>query len=342
MDSGASVTSNSKYRHANANFEERNGPDRSEVGTMVEAEECRRTLWLLFIMDRTQAWPTGWPHAIPESQFKVDLPIADTRFQALDPEIVAIPQHAVPFARQLDLLICTLNSAKQPWNLLHYIAVANVLLGKVADLTHSLHDDCSTVEYAENCAELDAMVIQFRLNIPREASTIMEAPFHDRSHVLWLQVTLSTVEMLLHYRNYGSIPPEKSSKFRIAVNAARNIARMVRDALQSSFNLLVSSHFASSLYVAACILVIQWRTTGQGDLEEEINLFKLVFERMNEVFTFQGVKFGTALELEMEKRVDEIKQLRERGYKGLMADCSTWKVPFEAALSRKGIVVDIT
>lgn len=49
----------------------------------VVREEYRRTLWMLFIMDRNHAWPTGWPNAIDERQFKVDIPVADEVFQAM-------------------------------------------------------------------------------------------------------------------------------------------------------------------------------------------------------------------------------------------------------------------
>jgi hypothetical protein len=55
----------------------------------VVREEYRRTLWMLFIMDRNHAWPTGWPHAIDERQFKVDIPVADEVFQAMTTEVSA-------------------------------------------------------------------------------------------------------------------------------------------------------------------------------------------------------------------------------------------------------------
>lgn len=53
----------------------------------VLREEYRRTLWMLFIMDRNHAWPTGWPNAIDERQFKVDVPVPDAVFQAMSAEV---------------------------------------------------------------------------------------------------------------------------------------------------------------------------------------------------------------------------------------------------------------
>jgi hypothetical protein len=42
---------------------------------------------MLFNMDRNHAWPTGWPNAIDERQFKVDIPVPDEVFQAMTAEV---------------------------------------------------------------------------------------------------------------------------------------------------------------------------------------------------------------------------------------------------------------
>lgn len=117
------------------------GLENNETHTVVEREEYRRTLWLLFIMDRTHAWPTGWPHAITETQFKVDFPIVDSLFQAMDPISLTSSHVNTPFTRSvryLGRLIDSVSSAKEPLNVFHYLAVAHVLLGRVAELIHSL------------------------------------------------------------------------------------------------------------------------------------------------------------------------------------------------------------
>lgn len=47
----------------------------------LEKEEQRRTIWTLFLMDRAMAFPCGWPHAIDDRQFKVNLPVDEDVFQ---------------------------------------------------------------------------------------------------------------------------------------------------------------------------------------------------------------------------------------------------------------------
>ncbi|KAF2847855.1 hypothetical protein T440DRAFT_402592 [Plenodomus tracheiphilus IPT5] len=342
MDATRAVVMDLDHPNVNAGNEIDRNTDTNAARTMLEREECRRTLWLLFIMDRTQAWPTGWPHAIAESQFKVDMPMADTIFQAAVPDMAWIAHDTIPFSKNINSLIATLGSAKHPLNVFHYLVVAHVLLGRVAELVHSLHDDPGTPEYADDCAELDALIIRFRLNIPRQASSVIDALPCDQSQVVWLHVTLNTMEMLLHYRTCGNAStPGEPPKFKLAVNAARNIAQLIKDASRISNSLLVSAHIGSSLYVAACILVIQWRLTGDDSLKNEIDLFMLVFQRMNDVYSFLGLKFKIALEKDLERSVTDLASLRERGYKGLLADCSKWEFVREA-FAQRGIPLDIT
>ncbi|KAF1946328.1 hypothetical protein EJ02DRAFT_249808 [Clathrospora elynae] len=316
--------------------------EKSEGKTLVEREEYRRALWLLFMMDRMHAWPTGWPAAITETQFKVDIPIADTLLQALDPELEESPYANILFTRNLSRLIASSSSANHPLNLFHYIAIAHILLGRVAELIHSLHNVPDTLEYADDCAELDAHIVRFRLSLPRQATYVLEAPPADRGHVVWLHITLNTMAILLHYRCSKNVPVSNTaSQFTLAVIAARNTAQIVKDASRISTELLLSAHIGSSLYVAACVLVIQWRLTGDESLKEDIELFGLVFERMDEVFSFLGLKFKFALEHDLKRSEGDLMSLRERGFRGLLADCSKWEHVKEG-VKRRGIDIDIS
>ncbi|KAH7399600.1 fungal-specific transcription factor domain-containing protein [Pyrenochaeta sp. MPI-SDFR-AT-0127] len=314
----------------------------SRAKTVVEREEYRRTLWLLFMMDRNHAWPTGWPAAINELQFKVDIPISDSLFQALDPQKETSPHPNAVFTRKLNHLINKSSSGKDPLNIFHYLSVAHVILSRITELVHSLHDQPNTEEYADECRELDSFVVKFRLSLPRKATSILEAPPEERGQVVWLNLTLNLMAILIHYRCAGGVPvPDAHSQFALAVAAARSTAQIIKDAARISVDLLLSAHVGSSLYIAACVLTIQWRTSGDESLKEDIDLFMLVFDRMNEVFVFLGWKFKLALEHDLNRDEESIMSLKERGFKGLLADCSKWNFVKEE-VSRKGINVDIT
>jgi hypothetical protein len=313
-----------------------------EGSNAIGKEEQRRTLWLLYMSDRNYAWPTGWPNALPETHFKVDIPVADSLFQMMSSEEQHRLAENTPFTGNISRLVTSLSAAEDPMNILHYICVIHVILGRVSDLIHSLHEAPDTPEYAEKCSELDSHVVKFRLSLPRPATSVLEAASSDRGHVVWLQVMLNTAAMLLNFRCVTGVPvANASSQFLLAVAAARNTAQLVKDASRISIDLLMSAHIASSLYIAACVLVIQWRITGEATLKDDVDVFKLIFDRMNENFVYLGLKFKFALEHDMQRSRENLLEKRDRGIQGLLADCSKWKHVKDAVL-RSGVSIEIT
>jgi hypothetical protein len=296
-----------------------------EGRTAVEREECRRTLWLLFMADRMQSWPTGWAHAIEERQFKIDIPIAETKFQAMTPETELPNAINEPFSRNMNTLLGTMAHAKEPLNLLHYLTVAHVLLGRITELIHSLHESPDTPEYAQQCDELDASLVKLRLSLPRSATSVVEAPPEDRVQVIWLNVILNSMSILIHFRAAGRSSTQSADDlYALSVSAAKSTTATIRDAARISVSLLLNAQIAPSLYVASCVLVIHWRLTGDTSCESDIELFDLVYERMNDVFSVIGLKFKIALKRDLNRNQREIEMLKESGFKGLLADCSKW------------------
>jgi hypothetical protein len=292
--------------------------------TAVEKEEYRRTLWLLFMMDRSFSWPTGWPNAIDEKQFKIDIPITETLFQEMTSETSESAVENTPFTRSLDALISSSSTAAKPVNLFHYLAVAHVILGRLSDHIHSLHDSPGSPEYAQNAKELDTQLLKFRLSLPRLATSLVEASDDSRELVIWLNITLNTMAILLHHRCEDE--KETQEQFFRALIAAKNIVQIVKDTSRISIDLLLSAYAGSALYVAACILIIQWRVSGDESLKVDIDLLSCVFDRLKEVYPSVGLKYKLALEYNLNKAGEEqILLLKEQGFRGLLADCSKWK-----------------
>jgi hypothetical protein len=326
----------------NATHEQSSRTQDFDSSSAVDQEECRRTLWLLLNMDRNHAWPTGCPNAVSEMHFKVDVPVAESMFQAMTPATERDRNDRVPFTRNLGRLIMALGSMQGPAGIFHYICIAHIILGRIAELIHSLHDEPDTYEHEEAYEELDSHMVKFRMGLPRQAVSVLEAAPEDRAHVVWLQIILNMSTILLHYRCVkADAAIDSSTHFMLAVTAARNTAQIVKDASRFSTDLLLSAHIGSSLYVAACILVIQWRLTHDAKLKDELDLLQLVFERMNEVFLFLGLKFKLALAHDLERSVDDLEALKARGLRGLLADCSKW-THVKEEMQRRGIMLEIT
>jgi hypothetical protein len=310
--------------------------------TVVEKEECRRTLWLLFILDRGHAWPTASPNAISEMHFKVNIPLPESSFQSLDLALRHSPFENTVFTPNLMSLIAPSSTDNGSFGILYYLAIAHVLLGRVAELVHSLHDSPHTLEYAKRCNELDAFIVKFRLSIPRRASSVLEASSKDGQQVIWLNLVLNTADILLHYRCSVGVPvSDASSQFAIAVNAARNTAQLIRDASRTSVDHLLSAHFGAPLYMAGCVLLIQWNATKDPSMREDISLFELVFDRMSEVFLLIGLKYKIALEKDLAKSEEGLRALRVKGAPGMLADCSQWRF-VQDEIKRRGFDVQIS
>ncbi|KAF2118153.1 fungal-specific transcription factor domain-containing protein [Lophiotrema nucula] len=310
-----------------------------EPATAVEREELRRTLWILFMLDRELSWPTGWPHAIDDRYFKINLPLEEEAFQAMTSESEDLSKHSLPFTRNLKSLIASIPSTSERPNLLHCLVVANVLLGRVTEHIHSLHEDPSDPEYVEECQKLDDHIITLRLSLPRATTSILDAPPESRNNVIWLVTTLNTIAILLHFRVADMTDPDESrEQFSRAVIAAKNTMSVVKDASRISTDLLLNSHIAASLYIASAVLIIQWKLTGDQSLKADIDLVGLIFDRVYEVFTFPGLKFKLALLHDMERSEESIIKMRDRGMKGLLADCSKWKF-VQDYVTKHGIVL---
>lgn len=311
--------------------------------TPVEKEEFRRTLWMLYTFDRNHSWPTGWPTAIDDRQFKVDIPIADELFQAMTAEVsisTAFHQNhdeaqlifqtmygtvqPTPFTSNLDRLISS-TSPSSPLNVFHYICIAYVLLGNVSDQIHSLHSSPDTPEYAEECDALDSRIVKFRLSLPRQVTSILHSPPESRCDVIWLNVILNAMAILLHYR-CASLTSKSDSQdqFARAVIAARNTASIIREGSRISVDILLNPHVLAALSLTACVLVIHWRLEGDQCLKADIDILKLVFQRLEEKFTLLGLKFRLALERDLEREEGEILEMRDIGLRGFLGDCSKW------------------
>lgn len=231
------------------------------------------------------------------------------------------------------------SSAAKPLNVFHYLCIANVILGRVVEQIHSLHESPHTPEYAEACNELDSYIVKFRLSLPRATTSILESNASSRGQVIWLNLLLNTMAILLHYRCARLVPEsDAQDQFARAVAAAKSTAQIVKDASRVSIDLLLSVHIGSSLYIASTVLVIHWRMTGDESVKPDIDIFGLVFDRFHEVFSFMGLKFKLALEHDLDRNMESILDLRERGFRGLLADCSKWAFVKERAIAM-GVVV---
>jgi hypothetical protein len=250
-----------------------------------------------------------------------------------------------PFTQNLNTLISSSPTSGNSDNIFHYICIGHILLGRVSEQIHSLHSSPDSPEYAQECEALDSLIIKFRLSLPRSATSILEASSETRLQAVWLNVTIDALAILLHYRcasltsdTPSTAQAQEDQQFTLALTAARNIVQLIKDASRISTDLLLNPHIGGSFYIAACVLIIHWRLTGDSSIELDIDIFKLLLARFEERYAFLGLKFGLALQRVLERSVEEMRGLRESGMRGMLADCSKWSFVKERA-AEKGMWV---
>ncbi|OCL14386.1 hypothetical protein AOQ84DRAFT_384756 [Glonium stellatum] len=297
----------------------------------LEREEYRRTLWSLFILDRSQCWPSGWPHGINDRQYLVNLPIEERKFQSVV-MLTSDDAQSTPFNRNLSKLIASPCTRAGSVDLFQCLVKGYVILGRVVEHVHNLHNSPDDEEYCHESNYLDSQIIRFRLSLPRAATSILAAPTDDRLHVVWLNVMLNTVTILLHFRatvlKPSSLEAENSEEnmhFAQCVAAARNTIQFIKDMSRISLDPLFNPLIGPDYYLLSCVLVIEWRQTGDDNVKSEIDMLDLFFDRLYEVYPFLGKKFKVGLRYDLQRDKDGLREMRKMGARGLLTDCSKWK-----------------
>ncbi|KAF1997591.1 hypothetical protein P154DRAFT_440711 [Amniculicola lignicola CBS 123094] len=305
-------------------------------GAELEKEEWRRSFWLLLMMDRGHSWPTGWPSAIDDRQININLPISDVEFQNMTMQTRARTRRAISFTRDLNALVKSLVSPEDPLNTFQYLAVAYCLLGRAAEMIHSPQMPPSSPESMKERDDIDQCLIRFRLSLPQNVTSLLESPSELRFHVVWLNCILNATTILLHYQDAKGT--SSNSLGSTVILAAENNVQLIKDASRISIGLLLSAHIGLSLYISACSFIIEWKLSGNDRYKADIDLYLLVFDRFYEVSQFMGLKCKLALEHDMARDMESIMELRDRGFRGLLADCSKWS-HIREGLAKTGLMI---
>ncbi|CAM1502737.1 Fc.00g075130.m01.CDS01 [Cosmosporella sp. VM-42] len=339
--SAAWMTLGEAWRKAVAvGFNVQDGPAQLTLGGLgrlpsrdwIKAEECRRSVWMLFIFDRGMCFPIGLQHAIDDRRLRINLPMRDDAFQATTEPLTEV---SIPYASSLDRLITSIQerTRKQSANLLQYIVLAYIFLGRVGEQIYSLESDLE--EQKPHLDTLTSHLLRIRLILPRSATDLSAADYDDFTYVVWLNVIMSVSSILLYHKplQEGETldgQTDLSTHWPHCVAAARNTVSMVRDAARASTDIIINPHLSSKLFTCGRILIIEYicpsasRKSKDPALRDDVLILLFTFERMKEALKGCAKKFrnGTAFYLSQgEKQVQEAKA---GGSRDLLKTCEKW------------------
>lgn len=348
-----------------------------EPTSLREKEEQSRTMWTLFILDRGMCFPLGLPHAIDDRQFMANLPLNDGVFQGISPVVRLLAPYftfssntddiqfiesatAKPFTRNFTKLVTSIQADPNDTSpdLLRFIVVSYVLLGRIVEHIQSPYASTDRDEYESEFQALDMDLIRIRLSIPRSASFLPAATADNFKHVVWLNAVINISTILLHARpiqaqattsdqeftrNGADVSQDpKPTHWAHCLTAARNTVGIVKDASRVSMETLFNPHTSVSFYLAGRILALELLETkfanatnpqqsasqqqqrDSESLRTEIDILLLLFDRLAEVFPDLGSKFKTGLLNQLDQDAESVRQIKAEGVKGFLGKCPGW------------------
>lgn len=295
-----------------------------------DAEECRRSVWMFFMFDRSMCFPIGLNHAIDDRKLRLNLPMSDEAFQCLD-----APQDetSVAYRPNLDRLIASLESHNQKGraNPLEYIVLGYIFLGHVTDRIFSIDDDDQEPALDKLASQLGSM----RLTLPASVSSFSTVEPEDFSYVIWINSVWNSSAALLHHRSLQ--PDETLDKestmaacWPKCVASARNTVSLIREAAQVSTDYIINPHLAGLLFVCTRILIMEYacpfesRISNRDALYGDIQTLLRTFLRMKDAFEAVGRKFRNGLIFYLQSREEFLLEAKAGGSRDLLKTCNSW------------------
>ncbi|KAK0716216.1 fungal-specific transcription factor domain-containing protein [Lasiosphaeris hirsuta] len=309
-----------------------------------QAEQRRRVVWALFILDRGICFPVGLPHAIDDRCLRLFLPMAEEAFQRSEtpPE----KSETVFFSHDLQKLIAALRcqARRKSHNPSHYLILAYLLLGRIVG--HMFSPDYNEDDTARRSErnELEQHMAQTRLMLPRCATDLAAARYQDFRYVVWLNVLMNVNTVLLHHQpqsGYVEIADEAASgavdsgslgSWQHCVGAAHNTALAIREACRVSTDLLMNPHISAPIFTCSRVLAVEYllssvegqRQQQNPALRSDLEVMISVFDRLHEVFggVFQKYRVGLLYHLHQDEYC--AREVKACGSRGLLSCCGDW------------------
>ncbi|KAK3690491.1 fungal-specific transcription factor domain-containing protein [Podospora appendiculata] len=313
-----------------------------------ELEQRRRIVWVLFMLDRSMCFPIGLAHAIDTRKLRIHLPLSEDVFQNADqPPPSADPvRHPPTVSTLLNHLQSRPNQAAPPT---HYLLLAYLLLGTIVEHMYSPEYDLHDPAHESERLALEHDLAHTRLVLPRSATDLSAAGYATFKHVVWLNIIMNLTTVLLFHR---PSPPnadsgdENRGSWQLCVAAARNTARVIREASRVSTELLINPHVAAPIFTCGRILVVEYllpsgesgaARTRDPALRADLEVMLLIFDRLGEAFEGVGKKFRSGLLYHLRQEVSCVQAIKDGGSRELLTTCGKWPATPSGGSDARGI-----
>ncbi|CAG8886379.1 unnamed protein product [Penicillium egyptiacum] len=263
-------------------------PNPNMLATMrfspLEEEECRCTLWALFILDRHMNHLLGRHFVIDDTLWCVNYPLDDRSLQnglRADPEgydrdlaALASEKTNVPIGACLTRLLCKVS----------------VILGRIVTYKNikpmPTGADDAQIRLAE-FHELQSALTCFWLSLPPYVYNVTEVPPENASQAFWLLIVAHTCSTILFYiteverRSPGgaSLPTEREN-FICTYKSVNKVVTGLRQVSGLAIDAVLNPMLAPSYFMCCRFILAQWRLSRQESYRLDLNLVLKLLGRM--------------------------------------------------------------
>lgn len=317
----------------------------------VERESIRRIVWMLYVLDRTICLPVGLDFTVLESQLGVSLPADESTFQGgarTEPPLNT--KDLIPFDADVMRLAAAVRQRHHDRGVLnpfHHVILNMMMLSRSVSQSHVVLE----TEGDRVVAELENDLSELRMSLPRQMTNLSAAMSpDDLGCAIWVNVLLCLNTIFLMYSHVNLFGTDLSQdQWACCVATARGAVQLVRQATRTCIDPLLNPHITSSIFLCARILIIEQRaplvlapaalaTPGAAAstperetdrdlaraLQRDIDVLKLLFDRLEELFYPLGRKFNNGMRFYQRQDPAFLHRIRNGRVGDLLAQCSSW------------------
>ncbi|EPS39317.1 hypothetical protein H072_6930 [Dactylellina haptotyla CBS 200.50] len=248
-------------------------------------EETRRTMWGLFMIDRCLSFLCGWPFAIDDRQFMINIPVTEKIYQDANAELLLgiTPRH---FPSSLDKMIEPIDHCYG------HICNATVLLGRIVDYNNLPAGDDGSESGRRAFDALEVALARLLLSIPTHYTqiTCLQTAV-EQEHTCFLICLLQTCSILLHHPTVQAVTRQElslnegqtpSPEFLRCLASTKRIVSAIKDLVTISNRTLSNPLAGPIFFLTGRILIIHWLETKDACTRSEIDLILLSLDKMKE------------------------------------------------------------
>ncbi|THC88601.1 hypothetical protein EYZ11_011952 [Aspergillus tanneri] len=250
----------------------------------VEEEECRCTLWALFVLDRHINYLIGRHFVIDDSLWCVNYPLDDRSLQH------GIRPASEAFNRDLEAITAEKSNVPLGVTLTRLVCKTLVILGRIAEhkSINPMPTGAGSQHRLAEFHELQSALACFWVILPPCVHNVAEVPAENVLHSVWLLIILHQCSTVLFYiteaeRRSGTVvTASERDNFACSYKSVDKVVSALRTISGLVVNPALNPMLASAYFLCCRFIVMQARLSQQQSYRLDLTLVLKLLERMAE------------------------------------------------------------